>query len=250
MGKRTEKKLNKNQIFLNILIVIFLIAFIVSIAYICKWLLDNRINKKITDKVSEAIIEENENEETEYKVDFEKLKEINNQIVAYLKVNGTKIEYAVAQAKDNNYYLRRNLDKKYNVGGSIFMDYKNKLDGTDKNIVIYGHNIKDGSMFGTLENILEEEWYNNEENYIIDLTTEKEELKYQVFSVYKIENEEYYIDTEFNKNEFEEFIDTLKNRSIKDFNVDVSVEDSILTLSTCADNNRYRLVLHAKRISE
>ena len=200
--------------------------------------------------MSEAIIEENENEETEYKVDFEKLKEINNQIVAYLKVKGTKIEYAVVQAKDNNYYLRRNLDKKYNVGGSIFMDYKNKLDGTDKNIVIYGHNIKDGSMFGTLENILEEEWYNNEENYIIDLTTEKEELKYQVFSVYKIENEEYYIDTEFKKKEFEEFTDTLKNRSIKDFNVDVSVEDSILTLSTCADNNKYRIVLHAKRISE
>jgi len=71
-----------------------------------------------------------------------------------------------------------------------------------------------------------------------------------VFSVYKIENEEYYIDTEFKKNEFEEFIDTLKNRSIKDFNVDVSVEDSILTLSTCADNNKYRIVLHAKRISE
>ena len=71
-----------------------------------------------------------------------------------------------------------------------------------------------------------------------------------MFSVYKIENEEYYIDTEFKKNEFEEFIDTLKNRSIKDFNVDVSVEDSILTLSTCADNNKYRIVLHAKRISE
>ena len=250
MRKHIEKKLNKNQIFLNVLMVIFLIAFIVSIVYMCKWLLDNRINKKITDKVSEAIIEENENEETEYKVDFEKLKEINNQIVAYLKVKGTKIEYAVVQAKDNNYYLKRNLDKKYNVGGSIFMDYKNKLNGTDKNIVIYGHNIKDGSMFGTLENILEEEWYNNKENYIIDLTTEKEELKYQVFSVYKIENEEYYIDTEFKENEFEEFIDTLKNRSKKDFNVEVSVEDSILTLSTCADNNKYRIVLHAKKISE
>jgi len=68
VGKHTEKKLNKNQIFLNILIVIFLIAFIVSIAYICKWLLDNRKKKKITDKVSETIIEENENEETEYNI--------------------------------------------------------------------------------------------------------------------------------------------------------------------------------------
>ena len=130
------------------------------------------------------------------------------------------------------------------------MDYKNKLDGTDKNIVIYGHNIKDGSMFGTLKNILEEEWYNNEENYIIDLITEKEKLRYQVFSVYKIENEDYYIDTEFKKNEFVKFIETLKERSIKYFDVEVVEEDSILTLSTCADNNKYRVVLHAKRINE
>jgi len=251
MRKHTEKKLNKKKIFLNILIVIFIIALIVSIAYIAKWLLDNRENKKLADKVSEAIIDNSENEEeTEYKVDFEKLKEINNQIVAYLKVKGTKIEYAVVQAKDNNYYLRRNLDKKYNVGGSIFMDYKNKLDGTDKNIVIYGHNIKDGSMFGTLKNILNKEWYNNEENYIIDLTTEKEEQKYQVFSVYKIENEDYYIDTEFRKNEFKKFVKTLKERSIKDFEIEITEEDSILTLSTCADNNKYRIVLHAKRIND
>jgi len=247
MAKHTEKKLNKKKIILNVLIVIFLIALIVSIVYIAKWLIDSRENKKIAEKVSEAIIE-NVEEELEYKVDFEKLKEINNQIVAYLKVNGTKIEYAVVQAKDNNYYLRRNLDKKYNVGGSIFMDYKNKLDGTDKNIVIYGHNIKDGSMFGTLKNILDEEWYNNEENYIIDLITEKEEQKYQVFSVYKIKNEDYYIDTEFKKNEFKKFIKTLKDRSIKNFGIEVTEEECILTLSTCANNNKYRIVLHAQRI--
>ena len=248
MGKHTKNKLNKKQIILNILIVIFIIALIVSSVYITKWLIDNRENQKIADKVAEAIIDTTENEETEYKVDFEKLKEINKQIVAYLKVNGTNIEYAVVQAKDNNYYLRRNLDKKYNVAGSIFMDYKNKLDGNDKNIVIYGHNIKDGSMFGTLKNILDEEWYNNEENYIIDLTTEKEELKYQVFSVYKIKNEDYYINTEFEKSEFSEFVRTLKNRSIKDFGIEVTENDSILTLSTCADNNKYRIVLHSKKI--
>lgn len=250
MGKHTEKKLNKKQIFLDILIVTFIIAFIVSIRYIGKWVSDNIANQKIADKVSEAVIENNENEEIEYKVDFEKLKEINNQIVAYLKVNGTSIEYAVVQAKDNNYYLRRNLDKKYNVAGSIFMDYKNELDGTDKNIVIYGHNIKDGSMFGTLKNILKDEWYNNEENYIIDLITEEEEMKYQVCSIYRIENEDYYIDTEFKENEFEKFVKKLKDRSIKDFVIEVTEEDSILTLSTCADNNKYRVVLHAKKINE
>lgn len=247
MGKHTK---NKKQTFLNILLIIFIIMFIASIIYISKWLIDREKNKKIADKVSEAILDNNSSEEIEYKVDFEKLKEINNQIVAYLKVNGTKIEYAIVQAKDNDYYLRRDLEKKYNIGGSIFMDYKNKLDGTDKNIVIYGHNVKDGSMFGTLNNILKEEWYNNEENYVIDLKTEKEEYKYQVFSVYKIENEEYYIDTEFEGSEFKNFIKTLENRSIKKFNTDVTENDSILTLSTCANSNQYRVVLHAKRVEE
>ncbi len=250
MEEQRIKNKSIKEIFLNILILLFIIILINSIVYIAKWFVDNKENEEISDKVSEAIIEINENkdEEIEYKVDFVKLKEINNQIVAYLKVNGTKIEYAVVQAKDNSYYLRKNLDKKYNVGGSIFMDYKNKLDGTDKNIVIYGHNMKNDSMFGTLKNILKEEWYNNEENYIINLTTEKEEKKYKVFSVYKIKTEDYYIDTEFKENEFEQFINTLKDRSIKDFGTEIDEQDNILTLSTCADNNAYRIVLHAKQI--
>ena len=250
MEEQRIKNRSIKEIFLNILILLFIIILIISIGCIAKWFMDNKENEEISDKVSQAVIEINENkdEEVEYKVDFVKLKEINNQIVAYLKVNGTKIEYAVVQAKDNSYYLRKNLDKKYNVGGSIFMDYKNKLDGTDKNIVIYGHNMKNDSMFGTLKNILKEEWYNNEENYIINLTTEKEEKKYKVFSVYKIKTEDYYIDTEFKENEFEQFINTLKDRSIKDFGTEIDEQDNILTLSTCADNNAYRIVLHAKQI--
>ena len=69
-----------------------------------------------------------------------------------------------------------------------------------------------------------------------------------MFSIYKIKDEDYYIKTGFEENEFLEFIDRLKNRSIKDFNVDLTTEDNILTLSTCANNNKYRIVLHAKKI--
>ena len=251
MGKHYKPK-NKKIIALSIIRIIFFITLFVSAIYIVKWYIDSKQNEMLEEKVSEAIIVEaiENNTTNEYKIDFEKLKSVNNQVVAWLRVKGTQVEYPIVQAKDNNYYLKRNLDKKYNVGGWIFADYKNKLDGTDKNIVIYGHNMKDDSMFGSLKNILNEEWYNNQENYVIDFINENEEQKYQVFSVYKIEKEDYYINTEFKNNEFEEFIDTLKNRSIKDFNIDISPEDSILTLSTCAENNKYRVVLHAKRISE
>ena len=249
MGKHYKPK-NKKIVILSIIRIIFLITLLVSVIYIVKWYIDSKQNEKLEEKILETVIVESDNTGEEYKIDFKKLKKVNNQVVGWLKINGTEVEYAVVQAQDNNYYLKRNLDKKYNVGGWIFADYKNKLDGTDKNIVIYGHNMKDNSMFGSLKNILNEEWYNNEENYVIDFVTENEEQKYQVFSIYKIENEDYYIDTEFKKNEFAKFIETLKNRSIKDFNIDVSSEDSILTLSTCADNNKYRVVLHAKKINE
>lgn len=250
MGKHYKQK-SKKYIAILIIRMVFFFTLIISSIYIIKWYINSKQNKMLEKKILESVIVEDiENNTTnDYKIDFEKLKEINKQVVAWLKVNNTQIEYPVVQAEDNNYYLKRNLEKQYNVGGWIFADYKNKLDGTDKNIVVYGHNMKDDSMFGSLKNILKEEWYNNNENYIIDFITEKEHQKYQVFSVYKIEKEDYYIDTEFKNSEFDEFIDTLKGRSIKDFNVDVSAEDSILTLSTCADNNKYRVVLHAKKIS-
>lgn len=249
MGKHFKQK-NKKVIVLNVLRILFFITLVISIVSIVKWYIDSKQNELIEEKISGAIIIDNiENEEetdTKYKVDFEQLKQMNNQIVAWLKVNGTKVEYPVVQAEDNDYYLNRNLDKKNNVGGWVFVDYRNKLDGTDKNIIIYGHNMKDGSMFGTLKSILTKEWYNNEENYIIDLIAEKEEQKYEVFSVYQIESEDYYIKTNFANDDFGKFVETLKDRSVKDFNVEVTSQDSILTLSTCGSNNS-RVVLHAKK---
>lgn len=103
-------------------------------------------------------------------------------------------------------------------------------------------------MFGSLKNILTSKWYNNKENYNIIFNIEGKNCIYKVFSVYKIEAEDYYIKTKFSDNkEFEEFINTIKKRSVKNFDINVSKDDSILTLSTCANNNKYRVVLHAKK---
>jgi len=245
MGKHFKKK-DKKVIVLSILRIMFLIILIISVANILKWYTDNRKNKALEQKLSEAIIIENTKEqEIIYKIDFEKLKNINNQVIGWIKVEGTDIEYTIVKGNDNSYYLNHNFEKEYNNAGWIFADYRNKFDGTDKNMIIYGHNRRDNSMFGTLKNVLEEEWYNNRNNHIITLVTENKTYKYQVFSVYEIENEEYYINTEFENNEFKEFIDILKARSIKDFNVEITEQNNILTLSTCGDNNKYRVVLHA-----
>jgi len=220
MGRKKNKKYKKA--ILNLILYIILLSILIySGIKIFKWYKDKTNNNKIAEQIKSTVIVEEENGD----------------------------EYPVVKGTNNSFYLNHCFDKSNNSAGWIFADYRNKFDNTDKNIVIYGHNIRDGSMFGSMLNILNAKWYENEENTNITLYTENEKCMYKVFSVYKIENEDYYIKTEFkNDNEFEDFIKTLKKRSIKDFNVDVSKDDNILTLSTCANNNKYRVVLHAKKV--
>lgn len=246
---RRKKNKRYKKVILNIIIyMILLFVLIYSVIKIFKWYNDKTNNNKIAEQIKSTVIVEDKNEE-EYTVDFKKLKEQNNETVAWIKVNNTNVEYPVLRATNNSFYLNHSFDKSKNSAGWIFADYRNKFDGTDKNIISYGHNMRDDSMFGSLKNILNSAWYDNEENTNITLYTENEKSIYKVFSIYKIESEDYYIKTEFsNDNEFEKFIETLKKRSIKNFNIDISKEDSILTLSTCANNNKYRVVLHAKKM--
>lgn len=241
---RNKKK--RNYFTFTIVQLILVIIMIYSGTKIYKWYKDNNKNSELIEELKESVIvNEDSDEDT---IDFNSLKEKNSDTVAWIKVEGTDIDYPVVQAKNNDYYLNHSFDKTVNGAGWVFADYKNKLDGTDKNIVIFGHNRRDGSMFSTLKNILNAEWYNNENNRYVTFITEQENIKYEVFSVYQTENEDYYIKTDFTENSFDEFIQTVKRRSIKKYNVEVSKDDSILTLSTCANDNKYRVVLHAKKI--
>ena len=250
--RRKKNKKYKKAILNLILYIILLSILIYSGIKIFKWYKDKTNNNKIVEQIKSTVIVEENNEdgnENGYTVDFNKLKEQNNETIAWLKINNTNIEYPVVKGTNNSFYLNHSFDKSKNSAGWIFADYKNKFDNTDKNIVIYGHNMRDGSMFGSMLNILDAKWYENEENTNITLYTENEKCIYKVFSIYKIESEDYYIKTEFSDdNNFEQFVNTIKKRSIKEFDIDVSESDNILTLSTCANNNKYRVVLHAKKI--
>lgn len=248
-NNKKKKGTNKN-IIIPIILLIFISIMIFTGVKILIWLKENKKSNDIIEDIKNSIsIEDTTDTVNKYNIDFYSLKQKNSDTIAWLKVNGTSIEYPVLKTKDNDFYLTHSFDKKYNGAGWVFMDYKNKFDGTDNNIVIFAHNRQDGSMFGTLKNILTEEWKNNEDNFIIPFITENEKSEYQVFSVYRVEKEDYYITTNFETNsEIQIFIDKIKSRSEKDFNVDVNTKDHILTLSTCADNNKYRIVLHAKKI--
>lgn len=250
-NKKKKKRKTKN-IIIPILLLIFISIMIFTGIKIFNWLKENKDSNDIIEDIQDSIsIDDNTDIVDKYNVDFDSLKQKNSDTIAWLKVNGTSIEYPVVKTTNNDFYMTHSFDKSYNSAGWVFMDYKDKFDGTDNNMVIYGHNRRDGSMFGTLKNILTEEWQNNTDNFIIPLITENEKSEYRVFSVYRIEKEDYYITTNFGTdNEFQKFIDKIKSRSVKNFDVDVNTEDHILTLSTCANNNKYRVVLHAKKITE
>ena len=238
----------KNKILITLIQIVLIAVIIFSGIKIIEWIKSNKKNKDIMSEIKEKVVINNEMDSNneEYKIDFAKLKQKNSDAIAWIKVNGTDIDFPVVKGTDNSYYLTHNFDKEKNKAGWIFADYRNKFDGTDKNIIIYGHNMKNGSMFASLKDVIKEEWYNNENNKYIALITENENCKYQVFSVYQIETEEYYLQT--NISNFKEFVEKIKGRSKKDFNVDIKETDNILTLSTCADNTKYRVVLHAVKV--
>ena len=238
----------KSKILVTFIQIVLIAVIIFSGIKIIEWIKSNKKNKDIMSEIKENVVINNEMDSNneEYKIDFAKLKQKNSDAIAWIKVNGTDIDFPVVKGTDNSYYLTHNFDKEKNKAGWIFADYRNKFDGTDKNIIIYGHNMKNGSMFASLKDVIKEEWYNNENNKYIALITENENCKYQVFSVYQTETEEYYLQT--NISNFKEFVEKIKGRSKKDFNVDIKETDSILTLSTCADNTKYRVVLHAVKI--
>ena len=182
-------------------------------------------------------------------VNFSELIKENKDTIGWLIVNNTNINYPVVQTTDNDYYLTHAFDKNKNQAGWVYADFRNSFDEFDKNTIVYGHGRKDKVMFGSLTNTLEKNWYTNSDNQLIQFSTLKYDTMWQIFSIYKIEAESYYISTEFDSDDsYKEFIDTMISRSIYNFNIDVNTNDKILTLSTCYNDYGMRLVVQAKLV--
>ncbi len=269
MRKKTnDKKRKAINAILILLRTISIITIIICLIYIGHWYLENKKSanmlKEITDasiidtKTIEIPVTEESSEEEQpktiqiqtYELDFDKLFAVNKATIGWIYVPNTSINYPVAQASNNDFYLSHSFDNSKNTAGWIFADYRNKFDGTDKNIIIYGHNRVDTSMFATLKNTQKSYWYNNKNNKYITFTTPNGVDIYEVFSVYTIKMETYYLSTDFyDDDDFQNFLNTIKNRSIHNFGTSVNSSDSILTLSTCDATGKSRVVLHAKKIN-
>ncbi len=184
-------------------------------------------------------------------IDFENLLERNEDIRGWLVCNGGIVNYPVVQAGDNDYYLRHSFLNRVNRAGCIFMDYRNaSFEG--RNVVIYGHNNTDRTMFGSLKDVFEDSFWEEEGRDLVYLADTENRLRiYQIFSCYVTENETFYITTSFADDEtYESFLETINDRSQRECGVDVTGEDKILTLSTCYGKSRAkkRLVVHAKEV--
>lgn len=278
MKEKMNNKINKIKLKWKniILILIFLILFItfnISIYNIIKWKLDsNKTNEEINTIQENTNIEEvKDNKGTEIikqaekipkenpywdyikmnmiDVNFDNLKKINSDVVGWIKVNGTNINYPFVQSKDNKYYLTHSFNKSYNNAGWVFLDYRNN-NINNRNTIIYAHGRTDKTMFGTLRKVLNNGWINNTNNYVIKISIEKENSLWQIFSIYHIPTTNDYLQTEFkDEREYQRFLNILKNRSNHNFNTSITSNDTILTLSTCY-NDSEKMVVHAKLIKK
>ena len=271
---RRKRKIKWKNFILLLLIVICFTTLIISLCNIVKWKNDSNDTIKQLDNIQETIKvwevidndnteiiiqEEDINEFNPYwdyikmsliNVDFQELKLVNKDTKGWIQVNGTNINYPFVQANDNKYYLNHSFDKTWNSAGWVYLDYRNSVDEMSRNTIIYAHGRYDQTMFGTLRKILTNGWLNDKENFVIKLSTEKENTLWQVFSVYRIPTTSDYLKVDFYDNdEFMEFATMLIDRSGYNFDTEVYRNDKILTLSTCY-NDDDKLVVHAKMIKK
>lgn len=173
----------------------------------------------------------------------------NPETVGWLQVNGTKVNYPLVQHSDNNYYLEHDFYKRKSSGGWIFGDYRNNFNSFDNNTIIYGHNMINNTMFGTIPYLLKNNWFNNKNNHYIKLSTKNTNTIWQIFSVYKIDPVTDYLQTKFSSTiEYEKLLNKLKERSSYNFNLELNYTDKIITLSTCSNSGTKRIAIHAKLI--
>lgn len=198
------------------------------------------------------IVEENIENQEERKIDINKLYEENKDIVGWLKIDNTTINYPIMQnINDPNYYLHRDFYKNYSSYGTPYMAKQCNLNSD--NIVIYGHHMKNNKMFGELEKYKSKDFYNNHK--IITFTTLEKEYSYEIFAVFKTtvytkNTFRYYENINFeNKKIYNDFINICKDKSLYQTDIEIKDKEKLITLSTCEYSNKNsRLVIVARKI--
>lgn len=256
MGNDIIKKKIKRGIN-NIILIVAIIVFLVSAAIVGYYAYDIAKGKNNEKELQKLKLPEFKTEEVDYG-DFtfpkglqEKYKRAyytNNDFVGWLTVHGTNIDQPVVKGKDNKKYLHSDYYKNYNARGSIFMDYRNtvKDDGFDTNTIIYGHNNLDSTMLTELERYYDLDFYR--QHPTINFNTLYNDYDWKIVFVFatnaKPEDDNgyvfEYICPVISGENYKEYIEELKKRSIYNTGVDINEDDKLLTLSTCTRKMDFR----------
>lgn len=180
-------------------------------------------------------------------IDFDNLLKVNDELVGWLNVRAIDISYPILQAEDNEYYLHRTFEKQDNFAGCIFLNCDNEPDFSDMNSIVYGHNMKNGSMFGKIKNFSDPEVY-NKSKYIWIYTPELI-FQYRIFSVAVVNSTGITYQTFYQEDQFKELMDyAFSNSEVDGSDVEVTMDDKIVTLSTCTGDTSTRRVAFGKLI--
>lgn len=180
-------------------------------------------------------------------VDFYKLQKKNADAVGWIFSQNGVINYPILQGKDNDYYLNHSVNKTINVNGSIFMDCKNNGKFSDKHTFIYGHSMKNGTMFATLLRYRNQSYYDAYPS--LYLYTPYGKYRLDIFSAYETKDNDKVYSTGYNLEDYSDFISYAFSKSLVKADVSVAADDKIVTLSTCAySSNDARFVVIAKLV--
>lgn len=176
-------------------------------------------------------------------VDFSSLLEQNDDIVGWIYCPDTPINYPVVQAEDNDRYLRRDLNGKYLVSGTVFVDYRNGAIGEDANYIVYGHNMKDGTMFSSLAKYKEQDYY--DEHPVLYYLTPSGDYMIELYAGIVVKRDALIYVPNPDETEFAKFLQNAKAKSTFQSDVEITENDTIITLSTCSyeyNNARYVVI--------
>ena len=177
-------------------------------------------------------------------VDFSALSNINSDVKAWIKIEGTKINYPVVQGSDNDFYLNHMVNKKQNAAGSIFWDYENKTDFSDVNTILYGHHMKNGSMFAGLQSYDSQDYYEVHPTGMLVLPNQKYEIHFVAAYVANVNDNAWQMDFS-DQASIDKWINSAIKKSTFKSHYSVKPGDHFVTLSTCSyefDDARYILV--------
>ena len=240
MNKK-EIKMNKKYIYLQRIIIL---VAIISLGYIYM------THQIYPEKKVDPIIEEKVDESgvvVSNPIDFDGYWEINKDVYAYIYIDGTNIDYPILQHEsDDSYYLNYTIDNKKGYPGSIYTEKANSREFSDPNTVIYGHNMKNGTMFHEILSYKDPDYFN--QHLYIYIYTPTKILQYTVFAAYTYDDRHLLSSFDFkNQDVFQNYLEEILENSKANLNKDVVVnkDNQIITLSSCSSSSETRTIVQA-----